>query len=263
LKLLAVTRPVPDSLAHCELTHIERTPIDAGRARAQHSAYERALTSLGCEVVSVTAAHDQPDSVFIEDTAIVLEDLAVIARPGAGSRRAETAAVASTLVAFRQLQFLSEPATLDGGDVLRLGRTLYVGVGGRTNAAGVQQLRDIVSRWDYEVQSIAVDSCLHLKSAITEVAPGIVVLNPQWVDRGTFRNHEIIEVDPSEPSAANVLRVGHGGHGGHGGNVVLCAAAYPRTNARLSAVATVQTIDVSELAKAEGALTCCSLIFYR
>jgi dimethylargininase len=258
--VIALTRPVPDSLARCELTHIERTPIDVARARAQHSAYERALTSLGCEVVGLAAAHNQPDSVFIEDTAIVLEELAVITRPGAESRRDEAEAVASTLVAFRQLQFLSEPARLDGGDVLRLGRTLYVGVGGRTNAAGVQQLRDIVSGWGYEVQSVAVDSCLHLKSAITEVAPGIVVLNPCWVDGGAFRNHRIIEVDPSEPSAANVLRFGHGGHAD---NLVLCAAAYPRTNARLSAVAIVHTVDVSELAKAEGALTCCSLIFQR
>ena len=261
--MIAVVRPVPDSLARCELTHIERTPIDIGRARSQHSAYERALTSLGCEVLNLPAAHDLPDSVFIEDTALVLEELAVMTRPGAESRRAETAAVAATLVPFRQLQFLSEPATLDGGDVLRLGRTLYVGVGARSNAAGVKQLRDIVSGWSYEVESVAVDSCLHLKSAITEVAPGIVVLNPDWVDGRTFRDHEIIEVDPSEPSAANVLRVGHGGRGGHGGNVVLCAAAYPRTNARVSAVATVHTIDVSELAKAEGALTCCSLIFSR
>ena len=245
---------MPDSLAACELTHIARAPIDVERARAQHSAYECALTSLGCEIVALPAAHDQPDSVFIEDTALVLEELAVITRPGADSRRAETTAVASTLVAFRQLQFLSDPATLDGGDVLRLGRTLYVGVGGRTNAAGVQQLRDIVSGFGYEVQSVAVDSCLHLKSAITEVAPGIVVLNPEWVDGGTFRNHEIIEVDPSEPAAANVLRIG---------DVVLCAATYPRTNARLSAVAAVRAVDVSELAKAEGALTCCSLIVTR
>jgi dimethylargininase len=257
LALLALVRPVPDSLARCELTHIERTPIDVTRAQAQHSAYERALTSFGCEVVRVPAAHNQADSVFIEDMAIVLEELAVITRPGAESRRDEAEAVASTLVAFRQLQFLSEPATLDGGDMLRLGRTLYVGVGGRTNAAGVQQLRDIVTRCGYEVQSVAVDSCLHLKSAITEVAPGVVVLNPDWVDGGAFRDHKIIEVDPSEPSAANVLRVGDRD------NVVLCAAAYPRTNARLSAVAIVHTIDVSELAKAEGALTCCSLIFKR
>ncbi len=116
--------------------------------------------------------------------------------------------MASTLGAFRQLQFLDEPASLDGGDVLRLGRTLYVGVGSRTNAAGVQQLRDVVSSGGYEVRSVAVDGCLHLKSAITEVAPGIVILNPAWIDSQVFADYEIIEVDPSEPAAANVLRIG-------------------------------------------------------
>jgi len=252
--VLAITRPIPDSLAACELTHLERVPIDVARARAQHAAYEQALISLGCEVAGVPAAHELPDSVFIEDTAIVLDELAVITRLGAASRQAETAAVASTLGAFRQLQFLSEPATLDGGDVLRLGRTLYVGVGSRTNAAGVQQLRDFVSGHGYGVRSVAVDGCLHLKSAITEVAPGIVVLNPAWVDGAMFAEHEIVQVDPSEPAAANVLRIG---------DVTVCAAAYPRTNARLSAVSTVHIVDVSELAKAEGALTCCSLIFNR
>ncbi len=200
------------------------------------------------------AAHDLPDSVFIEDTAIVFDELAVITRPGAASRRRETAAVASTVGAFRQLQFLAGPGTLDGGDVLRLGRTLYVGVGSRTSPAGVQQLRNLVAFCGYEVRSVAVDGCLHLKSAVTEVAPGIVVLNPTWIDSQVFADHEIIEVDPSEPAAANVLRIG---------DVTVCAEAYPRTNARLSAVTTVHTVDVSELAKAEGALTCCSLIFNR
>ena len=180
--MIALTRPVPDSLAACELTHIERAPIDVSRARQQHAAYERLLGSLGCEVVAVPATHDLPDSVFIEDTAIVLDELAVITRPGAASRRPETAAVASTVGAFRQLQFLAEPATLDGGDVLRLGRTLYVGVGSRTNAAGVQQLTELVAPYGYDVRPVRVDDCLHLKSAITEVAPGIVVLNPD-VDR--------------------------------------------------------------------------------
>jgi dimethylargininase len=249
--MLALTRAVPDALTACELTHIERAPIDVARARAQHADYERLLAALGCEIVEVPPAHQLPDSVFIEDTAIVFEELAVVTRPGAASRQAETAAVASTLGAYRQLQFLTEPATLDGGDVLRLGRTLYVGVGGRTNASGVQQLRDVVSCRGYEVRSVAVDNCLHLKSAVTEVAPGVVILNPAWIDRQVFADHQIIEVDPSEPTAANVLRVG---------DATVCAAAYPRTNARLSAVATVHTVDVSELAKAEGALTCCSLI---
>ena len=252
--MTALTRPIPDSLAACQLTHIERAPIDMARARAQHAEYERILASLGCEIVPVTARNDLPDSVFIEDTAIVLDEMAIITRPGVATRRLETAAVASTLGAFRQLQFLDEPATLDGGDVLRLGRTLYIGVGSRTNAAGVQQLRDLVASCGYDVRSVAVDGCLHLKSAVTEVAPGVVVLNPTWIDSQVFADQEIIEIDPSEPAAANVLRIG---------DVTVCAEAYPRTNARLSAVATLHTVDVSELAKAEGALTCCSLIFNR
>jgi dimethylargininase len=250
--VIALTRPVPDALAACELTHLERVPIDVTRARRQHAEYERVLASLGCQVVTLPEAPDLPDSVFIEDTAIVLDEIAIITRPGAASRRSETAAIASTLGAFRQLQFLSAPATLDGGDVLRLGWTLYVGVGTRTNAAGVQQLRVLVSPYGYEVRSVAVDACLHLKSAATEVAPGVVVINPKWVDSQMFPNHAIIEVDPAEPAAANVLRIGE---------ALVCGAAYPRTNARLSAVGKVRTVDVSELAKAEGAVTCCSLVF--
>jgi len=250
--VIAIVRGIPDSLAACELTHLQREPIDVGRARAQHAAYVRVLGTLNCSVIELPPLHDLPDSVFVEDTAIVLDEIAVITRPGAVSRQSEPAAVASTLGAFRQLQFLSAPATLDGGDVLRLGWTLYVGVGSRTNAAGVQQLRDLVSKYGYEVRTVTVDACLHLKSAVTEVAPGVVVLNPGWVDSQMFRTQAIIEVDPSEPAAANVLRMG---------DTLVCASAYPRTNARLAALARVHTVDVSELAKAEGAVTCCSVAF--
>jgi dimethylargininase len=251
MAVIAVTRPVPESLARCELTHIERAPIDVAVARAQHAEYELALTSLGCEIQRVPAADELPDSVFVEDTAIVLDEIAIISRPGALPRRAETPAIAETLGALRQLRFLSEAATLDGGDVLRLGRTLYVGQGTRTNAAGVRELADIVSPFGYVVRTVPVDDCLHLKSAITEVAPGVVVLNPDWVDRQMFADHVMIEVDSSEPAAANVLRIA---------DTVVCAAAHPCTNARLSSVARVRTVDLSELAKAEGAVTCCSLI---
>ena len=254
MRFVAVTRPVPQSLTDCELTHMQRAPIDVDLARAQHAEYERTLASLGCEIVEVPAANDLPDSVFVEDTAIVLDEIAVITRPGAASRQAETPAIAATLGAFRQLAFLSEPATLDGGDVLRLGRTLYVGQGSRTNAAGAQQLADLVAAYGYAVRTVAVDDCLHLKSAVTEVAPGVVVLNPEWVDGQMFAEHAIIEVDRSEPAAANILRLG---------DAVICAAAYPLTNARLASAAHVRTVDVSELAKAEGAVTCCSLIFNR
>jgi dimethylargininase len=250
-RLVAITRPVPRSLTHCELTHLQRVPIDVALARRQHAEYEGTLAALGCEIVQVPAADELPDSVFVEDTAVVLDEIAVITRPGAASRRAETGEVATTLGSVRQLRFLSEPATLDGGDVLRLGRVLYVGRGTRTNAAGVQQLAEFISSYGYEVRTVPVDNCLHLKSAVTEVAPGIVVINPESVNGQMFRDHAIIEVEPSEPAAANVLRIGE---------TVVAAAAHPRTNARLSSVAHVRTVDVSELAKAEGAVTCCSLI---
>src|SRR5262245_10580602 len=251
MRAVAVIRPVPQSFADCELTHLQRVPLAVRLARAQHAEYERALGSLGCEIVHVPAADALPDSVFVEDTAIVLDEIAVITRPGAASRRPETIAVAATLGAFRQLQFLSEPATLEGGDVLRLGRVLYVGLGTRTNAAGAQQLADFISPYGYEVREVPVDACLHLKSAVTEVAPGVVVINPDWVNGQMFPDHAIIEVDPSEPAAANVLRIG---------GTVVSPAAYPLTNARLSSAARVRTVDVSEVAKAEGAVTCCSLI---
>jgi dimethylargininase len=250
--VIALIRAVPDALAACELTHLERVPIDVARAREQHAAYRRMLAALGCGIVDVPPAHDRPDSVFVEDAAVVVDEMAIITRPGAASRRSETTAIAETLGAFRQLRFLVEPATLDGGDVLRLGWTLYVAVGGRTNAAGVQQLRDFVAAYGYEVRPVTVDGCLHLKSAVTEVAPGVVVLNPKWVDSQMFPNHAIIEVDPAEPAAGNVLRIGE---------ALVCGAAYRRTNARLSALAPIYTVDVSELAKAEGAVTCCSVIF--
>jgi dimethylargininase len=252
MPLIALTRAVPESLDQCELTHVERVPVDLGRARAQHAAYERALAALGCDVRHIPAAHEQPDSVFVEDTAIVLDEVAIVTRPGAASRRGETAAVAETLGAFRQLALLHEPATLDGGDVLRLGRTLYVGVGARTNDHGACELARHAVAFGYAVRTVRVDECLHLKSAVTELAPGLVLLNPAWVDRGVFDEYDAVAVDPGEPFAANVLRIG---------DTILAAAAYDRTNTRIQAAGlNVSIVDVSELAKAEAGVTCCSLI---
>jgi dimethylargininase len=250
---IALTRPVPDSLSRCVLTHVSRVPIDVDVARRQHADYERALTSAGCDVRSIAATHDLPDSVFVEDVAIVLDEVAIITRPGAESRRAETRSVAEAVAPYRQLEFLADPATLDGGDVLRLGQVLYVGIGGRTNVEGARQLAGFVNQFDYIVRPVEVSDCLHLKSAVTELAPGLVLLNPAWVSVRRFEGHDAIEVDPGEPFAANVLRVG---------DTILSASAYDRTNARLaSAGLHILPVDVSELAKAEAGLTCCSLLF--
>jgi dimethylargininase len=252
---IALTRPVPDSLANCELTHLARVPIDVARARAQHAEYERALAELGCDVRQIATSPQVPDSTFVEDAAVVLDEIAVITRPGAESRRAETQAVADALAPYRQLNFISEPATVDGGDVLRLGRMLYVGIGRRTTEAGARQLADFVQPYDYGVCALHVGEYLHLKSAVTEVGPGLVLLNPAWIDVKAFPGHQYIEVDPEEPFAANVLRIG---------DAILSSSSYVRTNERLESNGLrVQPIDVSELAKAEAGLTCCSLIFAR
>ena len=251
-RLRALTRPVPTSLAECVLTHVERTPIDLARARIQHAAYEHALDQLGCVVESVQAAMHMPDSVFIEDTAVVFDELAVIARPGAPSRQGETDAVAAALARYRRLVAISAPATLDGGDVLRVGRSVYVGISGRTNGEGVRQLAELVQPYGYRVYGIETRACLHLKSAATTAAADLVVLNPAWVDARHFAGLKWIEIDPAEPFAANVLSAGE---------TVLCAANAPRTRARLESHGlAVRTVDMSELAKAEGALTCCSLL---
>jgi dimethylargininase len=251
--LIALTRAVPDTLSRCELTHIARTPIDVAVARAQHERYEQTLRSLGCRVQQVAGAPDMPDSVFIEDTAVVLPEIAVITRPGAESRRQEGGPVVASLGAWRQIVRIEAPATLDGGDVLVAGRVIFVGCSVRTNEDGARQLTAIAARFGYAVRDVPVERCLHLKTAVTAVGDGLLVMNPDWIDRASFEGFEVIDVDPDEVDAANVLRVG---------DTLVCAASAPRTAERLRArMPRVETIDVSEIAKAEGALTCCSLIF--
>ncbi len=250
--LVALTRDVSPTIAQCELTHLVRTPIDPAVARTQHAAYERLLRTLGCDVRRGAPAPDHPDAVFIEDTAVVVDELAVVTRPGAASRRPETAAVESALGALRPLARIAAPGTLDGGDVLVVGRRVFVGRTGRTNDAGIAQLRVLLAPFGYDVRGVDVTGCLHLKSAVTAVDDATVLLNPVWVGAEPFAGLRVVEVDAAEPMGANVMRVG--GQLVHG-------ASYPRTRARLTQLGfTVHAVDVSELAKAEGAVTCCSLL---
>jgi dimethylargininase len=250
---IAITRDVSKSLGDCELSYVGRSPIDVGRAAAQHAAYRGALESLGCEVVALAAEHELPDAVFVEDVAIVLDELAVVTRPGAPSRRAEVANVATAIEPFRALKTIEAPGTVDGGDVLLIGRTIFVGVSARTNAEGIAQLRTIASGAGYTVQPVLIRGCLHLKSAVSEIDDGAVLINPDWVDRIAFAPFRQIDIDPGEPHAANALRIGDG---------VIYPASFPRTMRRLEEARIRPTlVDVSELQKAEGAVTCCSLVF--
>lgn len=251
--LIAITRDVSPGLAGCELSFVPRTGIDVKRAAAQHERYRQALESLGCRVITLPAEPGMPDAVFVEDVALVFDELAVMTRPGAESRRAEGASVATVLAAFRPLLSIEAPGTLDGGDVLRIGRNVHVGQGARSNADGIAQLRALLAQFRYSVQAVPTRDCLHLKSAVTEVADGILLINPAWVDPAVFADYTLIEVHPAEEHAANALRVGSG---------VVYPSCFPRTQQRLAdAGIAVTTVDLSELQKAEGATTCCSLVF--
>lgn len=250
--LLALTRPVPPTITECELTHLTREPIAFARAKAQHAQYEDALRLLGCTVQRLAGQPQAPDSVFIEDTAVVLDECAVITRPGAVSRRQETGTVEEVLRAHRPLLRISAPETLDGGDVLRVGRRLWVGLSRRSTVGAVEELGALLEPYGYRVDTAVVRECLHLKTAVSALPDGRLLLNPRMTDVSAFDEVAFIAVDPAEPFAGNVLFVGE---------TVLCAASAPRTRALLDArgYKTV-TVDASELAKAEGGLTCCSLL---
>jgi dimethylargininase len=251
--LIAITRDVSPTIEQCELTHVERKTIDVQAARAQHRHYEACLADLGCELHRLPAAPDLPDSVFVEDTAVVLDELAVITRPGALSRRPEISAVAHVLQGYRRLSYIEHPGTLDGGDVLRIDSALFVGRSSRSNQAGIEQLRHIVTPHGYSVVEVPVHGCLHLKSAATQVAPYTLLVNRAWLDTGSFGQMQLIEVDSSEPFAANALLIQ---------DTVIYPAEFPATRARLEEQGIqLCIVDVSELSKAEGGVTCCSLVF--
>jgi dimethylargininase len=252
MSMIAFTRAVSESINRCELTHAARTPIDVARAREQHRAYEACLASLGCEIRQIPADDRYPDAVFIEDTAIVLDELAILTRPGAESRRGEVEAVADVLRPFRMLVSIDDPGTLDGGDVLLLDRVLYVGRTPRSNARGIDNLRELVAPHGYRVEAVTVDGCLHLKSAVTRVSADALLMNRHWVLPAQFNDWRVIDVDESEPAAANALRIG---------DSVVFPEELERTRRRLEAEGIdVRRVPAAELALAEGGVTCCSLI---
>lgn len=245
--MIAITRDVARTIQNAEVTHVGRQRIDYATAAAQHEEYRRLLSSLGCDVVALPADDAHPDCVFVEDTAIVLEDVAVITRPGAESRRGETGAIAAALEPHRPLVHVEAPATIDGGDVLVTPERIYAGLSSRTNEAAIAQLRSHTRR---EVVAVPVHGALHLKTAVTRVANDTLLINREWVDASLFAGWTLIDVDRAEPMGANALLVG---------DVVIYPTAFPKTLAKLRHL-DVRTIDASELAKAEGGVTCCALL---
>ncbi len=251
--LTALTRPVSSSITRCELTHLQRVPIDLQIARQQHAAYEIALRSLGVNVISLPEEAILPDAVFIEDTAIVLDECAILTLPGVASRQAEVEAVAQALSPFRKVERMQPPGTLDGGDVLVAGKTAWIGIGSRSNMEGVRQVRRFLNPYGYMVLTVPVRGCLHLKSAVTLAGGRTLLINPDWVAKSAFPGFGFIDVDPQEPYAANILMVG---------DQLVYQPVFPRTLERLQSAGILPLlVDASELGKAEGALTCCSLLF--
>jgi len=250
---LAITREVSPAIARCELTHLSRQRIDLEKARGQHAAYERCLADAGCTVTRLPAGADVPDSVFVEDIALVFDEIAVITRPGAESRRLETPMVAAAVGAHRSLVHIEAPGTMDGGDVLVVGRRIFVGESNRTNAAAVEQLKKLMAPYGYQVEGVPVRGCLHLKSAVTAISGETLLINRDWAPIDRLSSFDLLDVHPQESWGANALSIE---------DTVIYPTGFPRTRRRMEDRGLhVVVVDVGEIAKAEGAVTCCSLIF--
>lgn len=251
---VAITRPISNSISACELTHLARSPIDIKNAQKQHKAYEQVLENSGFSIVQLPAAHDLPDAVFVEDVGVALPEIAIITRPGAASRRPELNTIKPALSTYRKLAEIQAPATLDGGDVLVVQKTIFVGLSNRTNEAGLAQLSEINEQFGYTVTGIPLKKCLHLKTAVTRLSDRHLLLNPEWVDAKLFDGFRITEIHPDEPFAANVISID---------NRVICSASCPKTAQIIKDSGfEVVLVDQSELAKAEAGLTCCSILIH-
>jgi len=251
--LRALTHKVSPRIAECELTFVQRSPIDYKLAARQHDVYEAKLTKLGVTVESLSGNEKFPDACFVEDTAIVLDELAVICNMGVASRRGETSLIEKELSRYRELAHISLPATIEGGDVMRIGRRVFVGESKRTNAEGLKQLAGILEPAGYQVTKIRTNGSLHLKSACTAINDETLFVNPEWIETDQLNGFRLVQTPREEPASGNVLRVG---------TTVCVQEGFPRAVELIQAVAEkVETIDLSELRKAEAGLTCSSIIF--
>jgi dimethylargininase len=251
--LTAITRSVSSALANCELTFIDRKPIDMAKARAQHSAYEELLAKLGALVISLAEEPELPDSMFVEDPAIVLDEVAIICALGTETRRKEAPTLAAALEKFRRLAYIKLPGMLEGGDVLRVGRKIFAGVTRRSNPEGIRQLSAFLDHYGYSVTAVPVTGCLHLKSAVTFLGENTLLANRVWFHWQHLEGFDWLDVDPSEPHAGNALAVG---------DVVIYPTSFPSTRERIEAKGfRLAPLDISELQKAESGLTCSSLLF--
>jgi dimethylargininase len=249
--MIALTRPVPSSFGNALCAAVPDEPIDLARARRQHAAYGAALAELGADVTVVPVADELADSCFVEDSAVVAEGAALITRPGAPSRQAETAAIAGALRARYEVAVMQAPATLDGGDCMRVGRTIFVGRSARTNAAGIARLAGVFEPRGVRVVPIDLPNVLHLKCVCAPLGDDRITLADDSIPRDAF-GVDVVRVPAAESYAANVLCIG---------DRVLVADGFPRTRDALerAGMHTV-VLATTEFRKADGALTCLSIL---
>lgn len=248
----AITRAVSHAIVRCELTFLKREPIDHVIAARQHEEYVSMLRSCGLEVLVLPSDDRFPDCCFVEDAAVVFDEVAIITRMGIASRRGEEVAIEQALSSRRPTVRMGAPATLDGGDVLCLGRNVYVGLSKRTNEQGFDLMREVLAPYGYEVKPVQVTRCLHLKSACTAVDPETIVINTRWLEPEAIPGVRAIPVPDDEPLASEVLRVNE---------TLFMHEGFPRTRELVESLGvTVRSVDLSEFIKAEAGPTCLSLL---
>ena len=253
MSIVAITRKPSPLLEAGERTHIGRDPIDFKRALAQHDGYRAALAEVGARVTRLDDADAFPDGVFVEDTALVLDELAISMRPGADSRRGEVTGIITELMRYREVVTIGAPATIDGGDVVANGKRILVGRSARTNREGIEALTTIARRFDYTVRAVRMSGCLHLKSGCTALPDGRLLINRRWIDQRDVADFDLVDVPGEEPWGGDVAFIG---------DTVIAAAAFPKTLETLTGLGIrTRPVDVSEFAKAEGGVTCMSLLF--
>jgi dimethylargininase len=252
-RLVAVTHVPSPKMQDYERTFVDDRPINLSLARTQHAGYQDALRSCGAEIITLDVNADMPDCVFVEDTALVFDELAVMMSPGAESRRREPDGIEPTLLKYRRIERVSLPGTIDGGDVVVSGRRVFVGRSPRTNDVGISSLRDVLAPFGYTVSGISVHGCLHLKTACSALPDGRFLVNAEWIDVSPLPDDALVHVPKSEPWAGDVLVIGES---------IIVSDAFPETIALLRGYGwNVIPVSVSEFAKAEGGVTCLSLVF--
>jgi dimethylargininase len=250
--MIAITKVPSAAMNQCELTYVQREPINVETARSQHTAYCRQLESLGCDVVVLPADDKLADCAFVEDAAIVLDEIAIICQPHS-TRMAELPSITEELAKHRSLKCISPPGKIEGGDVLLVGKTILVGLSARTNDDGFSQLKKLTAGLGYQTIGVPVNGCLHLKTACTALDDKTLLVNLDWMDEGALGDFDLVSVPATEPFAANILRIG---------NSIILPDSVPVTTGLLNSKGYIATtLCISEIQKAEAGLTCLSLIF--